>query len=70
MLLKIQDFHGKSSIQQEEGSLRRQIGLKFKEGTNKNATFGAQLCMVLKLGHFGKQIINIRKGLKCGAGER
>jgi hypothetical protein len=29
------------------------IGLKFKEETN-SATFGAQLCMVLKLGHFGK----------------
>jgi hypothetical protein len=25
--------------------------------------------MVLKLGHFGKWIRNIRKVLKCGAGE-
>jgi hypothetical protein len=25
--------------------------------------------MVLKLGHFGKYIINIWKVLKCGAGE-
>ena len=35
----------------------------------KNATFGAWLCMVLKLGHFGQQIRNTWKDLKCGAGE-
>jgi hypothetical protein len=29
------------------------IVLKFKEETSKSAAFGAQLCMVLKLGHFG-----------------
>jgi len=34
-----------------------------------NATFGAWLCMVLKLGRFGQQIRKIWKVLKCGAGE-
>jgi hypothetical protein len=33
------------------------------------ATFGAWLCMVLKLGRFGQQIRNTWKVLKCGAGE-
>jgi len=33
------------------------------------ATFGAWLCMVLKLGHFGQQIRNTWKVVKCGAGE-
>ena len=32
------------------------------------ATFGAWLCMVLKLGRFGQQIRNTWKVLKCGAG--
>jgi hypothetical protein len=34
-----------------------------------NVTFEAELCVVLKLGHFGKQIINTSKVFKCGAGE-
>ena len=34
-----------------------------------NATFGAWLCMVLKLGRFGQQIRNTWNVLKCGAGE-
>ena len=29
----------------------------------------SRLCMVLKLGHFGQQIRNTWKVLKCGAGE-
>ena len=33
-----------------------------------SATFGAWLCMVLKLGRFGQQIRNNLKVLKCGAG--
>jgi hypothetical protein len=37
--------------------------------TKNNATFGAQISTVLKLGHFGKYIKNISKVLKCGAGE-
>ena len=32
-------------------------------------TFGAWLCMVLKLGRFGQKIRNTWKDLKCGAGE-
>jgi hypothetical protein len=32
-----------------------------------NATFGAWLCMVLKLGRFRQQIRNTWKVLKCGA---
>jgi hypothetical protein len=32
-------------------------------------TFGAWLCMVLKLGRFGQQIGNTWKVLKCGAAE-
>jgi hypothetical protein len=42
-------------------SFHQQIGLKFKEETSKvsfHAGFEAQLCMVLKLGHFGKYIRN------------
>ena len=34
-----------------------------------NATFGAWLCMVVKLGRFGQQIRNTWKVLICGAGE-
>jgi hypothetical protein len=37
--------------------------------TKNNATFGAQISTVLKLGHFGKYIRNTSKVLKCGAGE-
>ena len=33
-----------------------------------SATFGAWLCMVLKLGRFGQQIRNTWKVKKCGAG--
>jgi len=29
------DYHGKSIVQQEEGSFHQQIGLKFKEETNE-----------------------------------
>jgi hypothetical protein len=32
---EIQDFRGKSSLRQEEGSLHQQIGLKFKEESGK-----------------------------------
>jgi hypothetical protein len=35
----------------------------------KLVTFGAWLCMVLKLERFGQQIRNTWKVLKCGAGE-
>ena len=38
-------------------------------GSNEFLTFGAWLCMVLKLGRFGQQIRNTWKDLKCGAGE-
>jgi hypothetical protein len=34
-----------------------------------NVTFGAWLCMVLKLERFGQQIRNTWKVLKWGAGE-
>jgi len=34
-----------------------------------NATFLAQLCVALKLVHFGKWIRNSWEVLKCGAGE-
>jgi len=35
----------------------------------RSPTFGVQLCMVLKLGDFGKLIRNIWKVLKCGTEE-
>ena len=41
-------------------NLRKKLG---------NATFGAWLCMVLKLGRSGQQIRNAWKVLNCGAGE-
>jgi hypothetical protein len=31
-----------------------QTELKLRKETKKSATFGAWLCMVIKLGHFGK----------------
>ena len=34
-----------------------------------SATYRASLCVVLKMGHFGKRIRNSWKVLKCGAGE-
>jgi hypothetical protein len=34
-----------------------------------NAAFSAQLCVALKLVHFGKWIRNSWEVLKCGAGE-
>jgi hypothetical protein len=40
-------------------------GLKFKEETG----IRAHLCMVLRLGHFEKHIINTWIVFKCGAGE-
>jgi hypothetical protein len=51
----IEDRHDKSSIQQEEGSFNRQIGLAFKEETSK-VLIWKTLGMVLKIGHFGKQL--------------
>ena len=48
---------------------QQQFGLKLKKESSKVATFVAQLCLVLKLGHCGKQIRNTWKVLKCGAGE-
>jgi hypothetical protein len=44
----------KNNMRQEVGSFHQQIGLKCKEGTNKLLHLGYGLCMVLKLGHFGK----------------
>jgi len=32
---EIEDYHGKTSVRQEEGSLHQQIGLKFKKETGK-----------------------------------
>jgi hypothetical protein len=50
---EIQDFQGKSGIQQEKDSFHQQIGLKFKEETSEvlhlEHTF-----MQLKLGYFEK----------------
>jgi hypothetical protein len=52
-----------SSIQEEEDSSHKELGLKFKKETSK------LLCNVLKIRHFGKQIRNNLKVLRCGAGE-
>ena len=59
----IQDYYGKSNIQQKEDTSHQQIGLASKEEINK------ALRMELKFGHCGKQIRNTREVLKCGAGE-
>jgi hypothetical protein len=47
-------------------SFLQRTGLK--EETSTILHLGRGFCMVLKLGYFGKQIRNIRKVLKCGAG--
>jgi hypothetical protein len=55
-----------------DDSFHQQIGLKFKEEASKvsfHAVFEAQLCMVLKLGHFVKYIINAWHTEKCAPGE-
>ena len=51
---KIQDLHGKSSINQDGELFHQKIGLKFKEETNKLLRLEHNFVMVLKLGHFGK----------------
>jgi len=51
---QIRYYHGKSIVQQEEGSFHQQIGLKYKEETRENTTFVAHLLMVLKHEQFGK----------------
>jgi hypothetical protein len=45
------------------------IKASFNGKTANWMTRGAQYCMVLKLGHFGNQIRNSWKIVKCGAGE-
>jgi hypothetical protein len=55
-----------------DDSFHQQIGLKLKEENSKvlfNAGFEEQLCMVLKLGYFGKYIRNSRNIKKCAPGE-
>jgi len=42
---------------------------KLEISNEKKFALNAWLCMVLKLGHFGQQIRNTWKVLKCGAGE-
>ena len=42
----------KEAFNKKKVLFTRKNGLKFKEETS--GTFGAQLCMVLKIGHFGK----------------
>jgi len=32
---QIRDYHGKSIVQEEEGSFHQQIGIKFKEETSE-----------------------------------
>ena len=39
-----------------------------RDRNQENATIGAWLCMVMKLGHFGQQIRNTWQVLKCVAG--
>ena len=57
-----------SMIQQEEESFYQQTGLKFEEEINKMLHLKHGFLWVLKLGHFGQQIRNTWKVLKC-AGE-
>jgi hypothetical protein len=58
------------AIFNKKKTLHQQTGLHFKEETSKSATFGAQLCKVLKLRHFRKQIRDTWKVLKFGAERR
>ena len=44
----------KAANKQEKVFLHQQIGLTFKKEIRKNATFGARLYVVLKIGHFAK----------------
>jgi hypothetical protein len=55
----------------QEDSFHHQSGLTFKEKNYySDAAFGTELCRVLELGNFGKQIRNTWKFLRRGAGER
>ena len=59
----------KSRIAMAKAAFSKKKKNLFTSKLDLNATFGAWLCMVLKLGHFGQQIRNTWKDLKCGAGE-
>ena len=64
-----QDYHGENSIQQEEGSVHQQTGLQFREESSKMLHVKHTFVWYLNLGHFGGQIINTWRVLKCCAGE-
>jgi hypothetical protein len=73
VLLKLNPgFSWQKQHSTREDSFHQQIWLKFKEETSKvsfHAGFEAQLCMVLKLRHFGKYIRNAWNTKKCAPGE-
>jgi hypothetical protein len=50
-------------------SFHQQVELKFKEETDEMLHLEHSFCMVLKLGHYGKEMRSTLKVLKCGAGE-
>jgi len=61
----------KSRIAMEKAAFNKKTLFNSKLDLNlrEKTTFGARLCMVLKLGRFRQQIRNTWKVLKCGAGE-
>ena len=58
----------KAAFNKKKNLLTSKLDLNLRKKLVK-ATFGAWLCMVLKLGRSGQQIRNAWKVLKCGAGE-
>jgi hypothetical protein len=63
------EFQWQSNIQQEEDSFHHENGLKFVKNKLAKCYIWSAVCVVPKLGHFGKYIRNNWKVLKCGAGE-
>jgi hypothetical protein len=55
--------------EKEYKALYHQIGLKFKNERNERCILRV-LCVMLKVGHFGKPIRNSSKASICGSGER
>jgi hypothetical protein len=52
--IKSKIFMAKAAFNKNRNIFKPPTGLKFKEKNEYNATFGAQLCVVLKFEHFGK----------------
>jgi hypothetical protein len=64
----IQVYHGKAAFNKKKTPFTRKLDLNLRKKLVK-CTFGAQLCVVLRIVHFGNYTRNTWKILKCVAGE-